>query len=617
MRISRNRTLALWTGLALLAAGAAYGCKDFLTTPPQGQLSELTLANAEGVEAALIATYRALDRIDGFGDWGSAASNWALGSVPSDDAYKGSEASDQPAINPIELYQWSAGTGESYFNEKWNIGYEGVSRANATLRLLDRVLEEAPDELSEDDANGIRGEALFLRSHFHFESWKMWENIPYYTEEDADFRKPNSSSEEVVASIVADLDQAISLLPGSPRDVARASQWTARAYKGRVQVYAGDYAGGLATLREVVETGPYALEPSFDFVWTAFADRANGPETILAYQASANDGDPDGNNANIGERLNFPHSGSPFGCCGFHQPAQNLVNFFRVDDSGLPLALSQGDLSPLDATASWNDDDATFTGASTAAVDPRVDWTVGRDDIPYKDWGMHAPGWIRDASFGGPYSAKKNVHEFAADAGSTVGWTPTQLNSANIHLFRYADLLLLLAEAEVEAGSIENARQIVNQIRARAAAGVQGCGVPTAGDDASLDRAEALVAKYPQCAGDTRIAVPIDDPSIGWANYRIGLYPSFPSQEYARTAVRYERRLELAMEGHRLFDLRRWGITPDVLNPYLEVEKTRRSHLAGAASVEDRHSLYPIPTVQIDLSRVAGGESPLTQNPGW
>lgn len=614
MKTSKNRTLALWTGLVLLAAGAAYGCKDFLTTPPQGQLNELTLATGDGVEAALIATYRALDRIAGFGDWGSAASNWALGSVPSDDAYKGSEALDQPAINPIELYQWSAGAGESYFNDKWRLVYEGVSRANSTLRLLDRVLEEAPDELSDADASSIRGEALFLRAHYHFEAWKVWANVPYYTEADTDFRKPNLSGEEVVALILADLDQAISLLPGTPRDVARASAWTARAYKGRVQVYAGDYAGGLTTLREVVETGPYALEPSFDYVWTAFADRANGPETILAYQASANDGDPNGQNANIGERLNFPHSGSHFGCCGFHQPAQNLVNFFRVDDNGLPLAISQGDLSPLDATASWNGADANFTGGSTVAVDPRLDWTVGRDNVPYKDWGMHAQTWIRDASFGGPYSAKKNVHEFAAGAESNVGWTFTQLNSTNMHLYRYADLLLLLAEAEVEAGSIENARQLVNQIRARAANGVQGCGVPTASDDVS---AEALVAMYPECAGDTRIAVPIDDPSIGWANYRIGLYPSFPSQAYARTAVRYERRLELAMEGHRLFDLRRWGVAPDVLNSYIQVEKSRRSHLVGAATFEDRHNLYPIPTVQIDLSRMAGGESPLTQNPGW
>jgi hypothetical protein len=85
----------------------------------------------------------------------------------------------------------------------------------------------------------------------------------------------------------------------------------------------------------------------------------NGPETIFAYQASSNDGEPNGNNANYGERLNFPHSGSPFGCCGFHQGSQNLVNFFKVDGSGLPLAVSTPS-QVFDATAAWNAQDGEF-----------------------------------------------------------------------------------------------------------------------------------------------------------------------------------------------------------------------------------------------------------------
>src|SRR5262249_16590901 len=159
-----------------------------------------------------------------------------------------------------------------------------------------------------------------------------------------------------------------------------------------------------------------------------------GKETILAYQASANDGEPNGNNANYGERLNFPHSGSPFGCCGFHQPSQNLVNYFQVDANGLPLALSN---------PNWNARHANFpAGNLTIPVDPRLDWTVGRDGVPYKDWGKHDGGWIRAPSYGGTYSPKKNVGEKASNAESAVGWVPTQLNSVNIHIFRYADMLL-------------------------------------------------------------------------------------------------------------------------------------------------------------------------------
>jgi hypothetical protein len=603
MKISRRRTFVV--GGFVVLAGVAYGCSDFLTEPPRGQLDELTLANRQGVEATLIGAYRMLGGWTGaVGGWGAAASNWPFGSVTSDDAYKGSEASDQPAINPIEIYQWGAGGAESYFNDKWRSVYEGVTRANSTLRLLSEV-EQKPGELTPDEASSIRGEALFLRAHFHFEAWKMWRNIPYYTEDDTDFRKPNTGVDPVPL-ILADLDEAIGLLPATPRngEDGRVSLWTARAYKGRVQVYSGDYAGGLTTLREVANSGVYALEPNFHQVWTGFAQFANGPETILAYQASVNDGDPNGDNSNYSERLNFPHSGSPFGCCGFHQPSQNLVNFFVVDAAGLPLAISQGDLKPL-ATSPWNANNANLVAGSTVPVDPRLDWTVGRDGVPFKDWpsepdieGIHRANWIRDPSYGGPYSPKKHVHEAASGAQSNVGWTPTQLNSVNIHLYRYADLLLLLAEAEVEAGSIDNARLIVNQIRTRAGVVAQGPGTSTA-----------------------NLAVPIDDPSITWANYRIGTYPSFPNQEFARAAVRFERRLELAMEGHRFFDLRRWDIVSpgsfaEVLNSYIQVERTRRPHLTAADMVTGRHSAFPIPPVQIELSKV-GGENRLTQNDGW
>lgn len=430
----------------------------------------------------------------------------------------------------------------------------------------------------------------------------MWGNIPYYLEDDLDFRKANIPSAEVVTALLADLDEAITLLPVTSRNEARVNQWTAKAYKGRVQAYAGQWAAALTTLRDVRDNGPFALEPSFDRVWSGFAANENGPETILAYQASANDGEPNGNNANYGERLNFPHSGSPLGCCGFHQASQNLVNFYKVDAAGLPLSLTD---------ATWNSSDATFVAGDMTPVDPRLDWTVGRDGVPFKDWGTHEAGWIRAPAYGGRYSAKKNVHEDASGAESNVGWVPTQLNSVNIHIFRYADMLLLLAEAEVEAGVLGNALAIVNEIRTRAGATAQGCGFPpTAGN------ATQLLARFPGCSGDTRIAVAIDDASIGWADYEVGTYAAFPDQAFARAAVRAERRLELAMEGQRFFDLRRWGIADQVLNDYLTVERNRRPYLTAASAFASRHMLFPIPSIQIQLSEVDGTPR-LTQNPGW
>jgi starch-binding outer membrane protein, SusD/RagB family len=586
MKTRQRHRLLFGTAFVILVAGVAYACKDFLVGEPQGTLDEQTLTTKNGVERTLIGAYRVLDwSNDVGGAWGSAASNWVWGSVPSDDAYKGSDANDQAPINDVELYQWGVAGG--YINDKWRSTYEGVVRSNATLRLLKKVLQEKPGEISASDAAGIKGEALFLRAHYHFEAWRMWGNIPYYYEDDTDFRKTNVGV-NAVANILRDLDTASALLLVTPRNgqVGRATQWTARAYKGRVQVHSGDFAGGLATLQNVRASGRYALELNFHRVWTGFQQYENGPETILAYQASANDGEPNGNNANYGERLNFPHSQSPFGCCGFHQPSQNLVNFFVVDGTtGLPLALTD---------PTWNARDVNFAAPSAVPVDPRLDWTVGRDGVPYKDWGPHAPTWNRDRSYGGPYSPKKNIHERASGAQSNVGWNNQQLNSVNIHIYRYADLLLLLAEAEVEAGVLENARTIVNEIRTRAGVAAQGPG--TSASD---------------------IAVPINDLSITWAVYRVGQYTTpWTDQTLARRYVRYERRLELAMEGQRFFDLRRWGDADTVLNNYIAVEKNRRPYKAATATYATRHRYYPIPPIQIQLSRV-GGQNRLVQNPEW
>lgn len=598
MKKATRQPMLLGTAL-FLAAGSLFGCKDsFLTdaAAPQGVLDAGVLANAAGVEGNLIATYRQVDWTTSLGaGQAAAASNWIWGSVLSDDAYKGSEPSDFTQINDAETYQWATAQMDGILNDKWKQVYEGVSRANATLNLLKQVVKDSPSALSAADQAGIEGEATFLRAHYMFEAYKMWGNVPYLREDDTDLRKASETKTAVAADILKDLDAAIAKLPATPRkgQVGRVTSWVAKAYKGKLQLYTGNYAGAITTLREVVNSGVYALQPSYDQVWTGFKQYENGKETIFAYQASANDGEPDGNNANYGERLNFPHSGSPFGCCGFHQPSQNMMNSFVVDAAtGLPTIMTN--------PTTWNAFDGEYDAAKTATmtVDPRMDWTAGRDGVPFKDWGPHNETWIRNIPNGGPYSAKKNVHEKASGAQSSVGWVNTQLNSVNIHMLRYADVLLMLAEAEVEAGSLTNALALVNQVRARAAAKAQGPGTSTA-----------------------NIAVPINDPSITWAIYKVEPYPAFPTQAYAREAVRTERKIELALEGHRFFDFKRWGILQSALNAYVNgvgggAEKNRRSYLLTAAPVQAKHEQFPIPITQVQLSTV-GTEVRVPQNPGW
>src|SRR6266566_4098279 len=556
--LNRHRLL-VGTGFLILLGGVTYSCKDFLNAVPQGTLNQATLTNAAGVEGSLIAAYRALDCTNSTNaDWGCAASDWPFGSVPSDEAYKGSEASDQPGVTDLELYNWTTGSADDYLNTKWIAVYEGVFRSNATLRLLHLVQAEKPTEIDTATAHRIEGEAKFLRAHYMFEAMRMWGAVPYYYENDTtDFKKTNVGVNDTTL-ILADLDSAITLL-GPAGAVPRNGQ------KGRATK------------------------------WTA-----------TAYKASSNDGEPDGNNANYGERLNFPHSDSPFGCCGFHQPSQNLLNSFVVDANGLPKAVT---------APTWNARNAFYVASINDTLDPRVDWSVGRDSVPYKDWGLHLPKWIRAPGYGGPYSPKKNVHEHSSGAESKVGWATGQLNSVHIHIYRYADLLLLLAEAYVEQGNLPAAQALVNQVRTRAGgplATAQGCGSGVTAKAESI-----LVARYPGCKLDTRMVVPINDTVIKWATYRVGTYTTpWPDVTFARAAVRIERKIELAMEGQRFFDLRRWGIADTTLNNFVAVEKNRRSFFSGATPFAARYRLYPIPSLQIELSKV-GGTSTLQQNPGW
>src|SRR3954469_10469088 len=273
--VSKNALLR-GTGLVILATAGLYGCKDFLTnaSAPQGTLNQETLANRAGVEGSLIAAYRNLDcdNSNHPTGWGCAATNWVFGDVTSDDTFKGSDHLDQQQINDLEAYHWGGSGAGAYLEDKWIQTYEGVVRANATLRLLKEVKTSSPTEFSTADANGIEGEAIFLRAHYLFEGWRMWGNIPYYREDETDFRKANEDTSAVAADLLKDLDSAIKLLPATPRNgqKGRATSWTAKAYKGRVQIYNHQYSDARTTFQDIVDHGPYALEANFADVWTAF-----------------------------------------------------------------------------------------------------------------------------------------------------------------------------------------------------------------------------------------------------------------------------------------------------------------------------------------------------------
>jgi starch-binding outer membrane protein, SusD/RagB family len=259
-----------------------------------------------------------------------------------------------------------------------------------------------------------------------------------------------------------------------------------------------------------------------------------------------------------------------------------LVNAFKTNPAtGLPLLddFNQADVKN-DQGLSSADPFIPYEGT----VDPRLDWTVGRRGIPYLDWGPH-PGrsWIRDQNFGGPYSPKKNVYYRAEEGTLThVGYWAKGLVAINGNIIRFADVLLMAAECEIELGNLETARGYVNQIRRRAA--------NTAGFVKNPDGSPA-------------------------ANYLIQEYTEpWADPENARKAVRFERRLELAMEGHRFYDLVRWGIAEKTLNEYLTVEGTKRPYLQGAV-YRPHNAIFPIPQSHLDV--INRDNTVFVQNPGY
>ena len=547
--------------------------KDFLETRPYGSVNnELLATSAKGANALLIAAYSNLDGFSGWDNgtpWGGAASNWTFGSIAGGDAYKGSEAGDQPDITPIETGKVDA--NNPYLEGKWRNYYDGISRVNGAIKAF-----TALKEISDVEKSTRLAEAKFLRAFFHFDLWKIFRNIPYVDETLEDVRIGNTA--DILPKIQADLTAAIAGLPVTQAEVGRITKGAAQTLLGQTYMWQKKYAEAKTQFDAVIASGRYALNAKYHDNFNA-ATR-NSKEGVLEVQQSVNDGTTD--NGNNGDILNFPYNGGPAGCCGFHQPSQDLVNAFQTDASGLPLLdnYSKTDVKSDDGIKSAD----AFT-PHTGNLDPRLDWTVGRRGIPYLDWGKH-PGsiWIRDQAYGGPYAPIKNTHYKSQEGSLTTssGWT-SGYNANNLKLIRYADVLLMAAEAEVELGNLEKARSYVNQVRKRAS------------------NPDGFVK----------------DGAAPAANYVIGTYDAvWTDAATARKAVRFERRLELGMEGHRFFDLVRWGEAASTKAAYFTKEKAKRTYLGGASFTAGKNEIFPIPAKAITQS-AKNGTPTLKQNPGY
>jgi len=540
---------------------------DFTDINPVGALSDASLQNATGVDLLLVGAYSMLDGIrQGHGeDWHPTGDNWWL-DVLSDEAHKGSTDGDQPDLLTLELYTWD--TTNPYILNKWRAIFAGINRSNSVISLIES--SEDPSLFTTEMA-----QARFLRGHYNFELQKMWVNVPFISSENfaaSEFNQPNSGP--IWSEIEADFSYAASNLPasrgGNYSEPGRPIKSTAQAFLGKVLLYQGKWAEASTNLDAVVNSGDYTL--ATDYFSNFRSDGENGPEMMFSIQFASDGGQSF--QANRGGTLNFPVGPMTGGlCCGFYQPTQNLANAFQTDENGLPL--SNWASSDIANDAGISETEA-FT-PHTGPLDPRIDYTIGRRGVDYNGFGVFTGKDNIRASFtdiSGPYAGKKNMYTAGdSDNRGTGGWGE-QRTGINYHIMRYADVLLMAAEAAVETGNLEKARGLVNQVRKRA------------------------------------MNSPRADTS---PNYVIDTYNStWTDQSAARTAVRHERRVELGMEGHRLFDLRRWGTMVETLNAYIVHEgRTIPPFKARANAVSSKHMALPIPLDAIDQS-----EGALKQNPG-
>ncbi len=578
--------------LSLVSASAfmlTFACKDqFLEVPPTASLAQAQLSSKAGVEGALIGTYAQL-AAKGFSRL-AAPTNWVWGSIRGGESNKGTDPGDYSNINVMQRYEVSPTDGD--LNSTWQAKYEGIARANATINLAN-----GSKELSASDKTRVIAEARFLRGHFYFELKRLFGSAPY-VDETMDYGKGIEkvvSTSDLYPKIEADMKFAYDNLPETSSSAGRANKWAAGAYLGKVYLYQGNKMGeAKAIFTTVIANGKttngkkYGLVSKFAEIFNAEND--NNEEAVFAIQSSMNTGNV--NNANGFDDLNYPYNtgaDGPGNCCGFFQPSFSMANAYRVSADGLPLLGEQADGTPdynLAANAVKNDYGVASSAAFTEdadPLDPRIDHTIGRRGIQYLDWIEHpGAGWIRSQPYAGPYSPKKYIYYKRQENTLTDGssWTRGYA-TMNFNIIRFADVLLMAAEAEIEAGSLATALGYINQVRARAA----------------------------NPAGFVKNA----KTGANEANYVISTYSTLGDQANARKIVRMERLLELATEGHRFFDLVRWGNANKTLNAYLKYESKWLVTKFGGASYQDTDALLPIPQAQIDIQ----GTSVLKQNPGY
>ena len=558
----------IYSALLVAGMGFATSCSDdFMTLDPIGAVSESTLATEDGIDLLLAGAYTALYAQEGHNwDMGyRSLSGWVFGDVIGGDANKGSTAADQPDASNLE--QWLFLDNNPYLKGKWTACYEAVKRANSVLKVAEL--------LDPSKAVTYQAQARFIKGVQMFEAIKVFgAHVPYVTLEDflANTDPQVSNVDEngnlifVWDKVAEDFKFAADNLPDSwdGENKGRVTKWAAKAMLAKLYLYwsspyngkngagANHWSDAYNLLKEIIASGKTSdgkkagLEPSYYKIFTPEGDWTS--ENVFDVQYQIKD-----NTAWQVCTINGSHAPAPqfiSGAWGFYQPSYQYTNSFITDANGLPAA----DYLTHEVLCKMNADGTAAVSDLDTYVDPRLDMTAGRFEVPYYDWGTphgnEVGTYIRAVDNAGLFFNKK-YNPMASEAGA-INDCPLA-SDKNLHVIRYAEVLLMAAECAIHEGDYNTALGYINQIRSRAA--------NSAWWIKNDENPHTGIANGQVVAKNTA------------ANYRISTYPDgYMTAANAMDILRREIRLEIGMEGNRWFDLCRWGIVKDELTKYAAFE---------------------------------------------
>ena len=610
----------LYSALALGSLSMTSCGDSFLELDPVGAVSEGTLTTTEGVDYLLTAAYSTFNNMTQAHWMGAASlSNYAFGDIAGADANKGSQSSDQSDLTQFEVY--AINTSNSYVLGKWTAVYESVKRCNNVIDVAQKL--GAAGTITAEEQASIEAQAKFIKAVWLFEGIRVFgAAIPdvtleqYQASTDPQVSNVNESGSYVYiwSNVEQYLKEAIAGLPETwaKAESGRATSWMAKAELAKLYLYwSSPYDGKNATadhwndckalLDDIIANGQnargtkYQLAENYADLWDADTSDWTG-EDVFDVQLTIS-----GTQTNTNAISYTPAIGQPgasgLGGWGFYQPTYEFVNSYIVDANGLPAADYQSREALTQMVGGNVESDLT------TYTDPRLDVAAGRFGVPFLDYGVPVStnGWVRDYTNGGLYMNKKNLPKIA-DRGATSVATAVSSSAKNFHVIRFADILLWRAEVAIHENDLATAVKYINQVRSRAANSVY----VTKGNESYYENAGLTVPTG--YTFDNKVKGTTVTNTV--ANYRLGLYTSFASAAEATTALKREYRAEFGMDGHRWFDLARWGEIVDVMNAYFTYEKVYLPKFTNVANV--RYTYFPIPLTEIQTA-----EGRLVQNEAW